>query len=97
MNNLRLKRMVSMKIKYFYQQFGSHMSVIIIAVIVLSLLFSHFLEKFIYENKIEELTSYGENILTELETGHQTNQQTLQSYSKVLTERDIYFILLDEK
>jgi len=86
-----------MKIKYFYQQFGSHMSVIIIAVIVLSLLFSHFLEKFIYENKIEELTSYGENVLTELETGNQTNQQTLQSYSKVLTDRDIYFSLFDEK
>jgi len=51
--------------------------VIIIAVIVLSLLFSHFLEKFIYENKIEELTSYGENVLTELETGNHTNQQTL--------------------
>ncbi len=85
-----------MKVKYFYQQFGSHMSVIIVAMIVLSILFTHYLEKFIYENKIEELTSYGESILTELETSRQGTKQILQNYGNVLVDQDIYFSLFDE-
>ena len=56
-----------MKIKYLYQQLFSHISVIVIAILVLSLLFTQYVERFVYENKIDELTSYGNNILKDLE------------------------------
>src|SRR5690625_1030333 len=85
-----------MRVKYFYQQFGSHVSVIVIAILVLSLLFTQFVEKFIYENKIDELTAYGESILTDLEKSEFHSQHVLREYGNVLTSRDIHFSLFDE-
>ena len=52
-----------MKIKYLYQQLTSHVSVIVIAFLIISLLFSHYVEKFVYNNKTEELATYGQTIL----------------------------------
>ena len=49
-----------MKVKYLYQQLASHVSVIVIAFLILSLLFSHYVEQFVYDNKTEELTTYGQ-------------------------------------
>ena len=52
-----------MKVKYLYQQLVSHFSVIVIAFLLLSLLFSHYVEQFVYDNKTEELATYGQSIL----------------------------------
>lgn len=84
-----------MKIKYFYQQLASHLGVIIIAFVILSLLFSSFARNFIYENKTEELLSYGSSILNELETNG-NSRMVLQSYGHVLGGRDIQYSLFDE-
>ena len=56
-----------MKIKYIYQQIISHISIIIVAFLVLSLLFAHYVETLVYTNKTEELTEYGENIIRDIE------------------------------
>lgn len=86
-----------MRVKYFYQQFGSHVSVIVIAILVLSLLFTQFVERFMYENKMDELTAYGKSILTDLENSNSNSQQVLREYGNVLSGRDIHFSLFDEK
>ena len=51
-----------MKFKYIYQQIGSHISILIVAFIVLSLFFAHYVETLVYTNKTEELSEYGQNI-----------------------------------
>ena len=56
-----------MKIKYLYQQLLSHFSVIVIAFLLLSLLFSHYVEQFVYDSKTEELATYGETILRDIQ------------------------------
>ena len=56
-----------MKFKYIYQQISSHISIIIVAFIVLSLLFAHYVETLVYKNKAEELSEYGQNIMKDLE------------------------------
>jgi len=85
-----------MKIKYLYQQLASHFSVIAIAFLLLSLLFSHYVEKFVYDSKTEELVMYGKNILRDIEYNQQNSRNTLQSYGHVLDGRDIQYSLFDE-
>ncbi|MEK3889214.1 sensor histidine kinase [Bacillus sp. FSL K6-3431] len=84
-----------MKIKYVYQQLASHIGVLLIAFLILSLLFTQFVEKLVYENKIEELTSYGNNILGDLESNQGRSQQVLQQYGNVLAGREIQYSLFD--
>lgn len=86
-----------MKVKYLYQQLFSHLSVIIIAFVILSLLFSQFVEQFVYNNKIDELTTYGYNILHDIEATTRGSQTVLSEYSTVLVGRDILFSLFDEE
>ena len=86
-----------MKIKYLYQQLASHVSVIVIAFLFLSLLFSHYVEKFVYENKTEELATYGYNILQDIERDQRNSRRTLQQYGHVLEGRDIQYSLFNEK
>ncbi|MCR2821545.1 sensor histidine kinase [Lederbergia panacisoli] len=86
-----------MKVKYLYQQIASHVSVIIIAFLILSLLFSHFVKNFVYENKIDELTSYGQNILRDLERNRGNSQPILSEYGRVLAGRDIQYSLFDQR
>lgn len=86
-----------MKIKYFYQQLVSHISVIIIAFLILSLVLSHFFEQFVYDNKTEELASYGHSILRDIEYASIDSRQTLQSYGHVLEGQNIQYSLFDEK
>lgn len=86
-----------MKIKYLYQQLASHLSVIIIAFLILSLLFSHYVEKFVYDTKTEELASYGQNILRDIELDSRNPKNTLESYDHVLDGREIQYILFNEK
>ena len=59
--------LVNMKFKYIYQQISSHISIIIVAFIVLSLFFAHYVETLVYTNKAEELSEYGKNIMKDLE------------------------------
>jgi len=85
-----------MKIKYLYQQLVSHVSVIILAFLILSLLFSQFVERLVYENKADELVSYGHNILREVKRSGTGTGQVLNEYGRVLGGRDIQYSLFDE-
>ncbi|MGN1400831.1 MAG: ATP-binding protein [Bacillus sp. (in: firmicutes)] len=85
-----------MKIKYIYQLFISHISVIIIAFLVLSLTFSQYVERLVYENKAEELITYGKNILTEATYSMRNNSSVLDNYQRVLAGRNIQYRLFNE-
>ena len=86
-----------MKIKYLYQQLASHLSVIIVAFLILSLLFSHYVEKFVYDAKTEELVTYGSNILNDIERNQRNSNAVLRQYENVLDGRDIQYSLFNEK
>lgn len=84
-----------MKIKYIYQQLISHISIIVVAFLVLSLLFTHYVERLVYENKTEELMTYGENILHDLQIRRVGTEQIINQYRNVLYGRKIYFSVFD--
>lgn len=86
-----------MRIKYFYQQMGTHIGVLIIAFLIVSLLFTQFLERYIYESKIDELTTYGASILNDLATTNKSSRSVLSEYQNVLRSRDIQYSLFDEQ
>lgn len=85
-----------MKIKYFYQQLMSHISVIFIAFLLVALLFTQFIETHIYEEKAEELKTYGQTILRDLETSPRYQNEVLKQYGNVLESRSIHFSLFDD-
>lgn len=86
-----------MKFKYFYQQFFSHISIIIVAFLLLSILFAHYVENLIYENKSDELISYGKAILSDLkETSPLDSDDVLNQYSNVLAARKMSFSMFDQ-
>ncbi|MFJ5715341.1 ATP-binding protein [Neobacillus sp. NPDC093127] len=86
-----------MKFKYFYQQFFSHISIIIVAFLILSLLFAHYLENLVYENKAEELITYGKAILSDIEESPRDYQpQIFKQYSNVLAARKMSFSVFDQ-
>jgi signal transduction histidine kinase len=85
-----------MRIKYIYQQFLSHISIIIVAFIVLSLIFAHYIESLIYQNKVEELTSYGQNILKDFQDPRISQDEVLVQYYNVLAGRNIYLSVFDQ-
>jgi signal transduction histidine kinase len=91
-----MNRSMGMKVKYIYQQFISHISIIIVAFGILSLLFTHYVETLVYQNKTEELISYGENILGDLERGSERPEQVINQYARVLFGRDIQFSVFDQ-
>lgn len=92
-----MKRQRKMKVKYFYQLLISHVSILILAFLLLSLLFSQFVENYIFENKVEELDSYGEQILTDITVRIEGDEQFLTEYSQLLDARNIKYILFDHK
>ena len=85
-----------MRIKYLYQQIASHLSVIIVAFLLLSLLFSHYVERFVYDSKTEELVTYGQNILADMERNQLNSTSILKSYGHILDGRDIQYSLFNE-
>lgn len=85
-----------MKVKYIYQQFLSHISIIIVAFLILSLVFTQYVETLVYKNKTEELISYGENILRDLDRGPELPDQVINQYARVLFGRDIQFSVFDQ-
>ncbi|WP_338036918.1 HAMP domain-containing sensor histidine kinase [Metabacillus litoralis] len=86
--------MKTMRIKYIYQQFLSHISVLIVAFVILSFLFAHYVENVVYQNKVDELTKYGETILTDFEQVGQNH--VLVQYKRVLDGQNIYFSIFDQ-
>jgi signal transduction histidine kinase len=85
-----------MKLKYIYQLFISHISILIVAFLILSIVFTNYVENYVYRNKAEELINYGENILHQFDRIQVGREQVLYQYSSVLTARKINFILFDE-
>ena len=83
-----------MKFKYIYQQISSHISIIIVAFIVLSLLFAHYVETLVYKNKAEELSEYGQNIMKDLEM-RLIDRGVLSDYSHILAGRKIEYMIFD--
>ncbi|HSP23496.1 MAG TPA: HAMP domain-containing sensor histidine kinase [Planococcus sp. (in: firmicutes)] len=84
-----------MRINYFYQLIASHLSILLIAFLILSLLFVNYVEDFAYEDKAEELESYGVKILQELEAPRPGTN--LQSYVSILEAQNINFIVFDQQ
>jgi signal transduction histidine kinase len=85
-----------MRIKYLYQLLGSHISILLVAFMVLSLMVSNYIEQMIYEDKIDELKLYGTNILTEFEANPRGQTATINQYSTVLGARNISFSVFDQ-
>jgi signal transduction histidine kinase len=85
-----------MRIKYFYQQLLSHMSIIIVAFILLSLLFAHYIETLVYQNKVEELISYGENVLEDFQDPRISQEEVLIQYHNVLLGRNIHLSVFNQ-
>ncbi|MBB6453840.1 signal transduction histidine kinase [Salirhabdus euzebyi] len=87
-----------MRIKYIFQLIGSQISVLIFAFLILSLLFSHYVEELVYQNKVDELISYGEKILNDLDSHPLEREQIpMTQYSEILRTRDIFITLFDEQ
>ena len=86
-----------MKIKYLYQQIASHLSVIVIAFLILSLLFSHYVEKFVYDQKPKNSQRTAKIFWKISNETNEIRASTLQSYGHVLDGRDIQYSLFDEK
>lgn len=85
-----------MKFRYIYQQFISHISIILVAFLILSILFAHYIENLVYENKAKELISYGKAILNEVERNPARSDQIINQYSAVLAGRQISFSIFDK-
>ncbi|WP_307405162.1 sensor histidine kinase [Neobacillus ginsengisoli] len=85
-----------MKFKYIYQQFFSHISIIVVAFLILSLLFAHYVENLVYENKAEELISYGKAILSDIDQSPVSTEQIINQYSSVLMTRKMSFSMFDK-
>jgi signal transduction histidine kinase len=92
-----MKRIKPLKVKYLYQQLISHMGVLLVAFLILSLVFAHYVERLVYQNKVDELVSYGENILQDLTVGSNSSTRVINEYTSVLKGRNISFSIFDEK
>ncbi|EMR06423.1 Sensor histidine kinase YycG [Bhargavaea cecembensis DSE10] len=84
-----------MKFRYLYQLIASHIGVLLIAFLILTLLFAHFAEQLIYEDKTDELVSYGRNLMGDLSEEPGQTRRILGEYGRVLEGRDIQFSLFD--
>ena len=84
-----------MRIKFFYQLLISHISILILAFLILSISFSQFVERYIFQNKVEELEGYGDQILTDLIVRMEGDEQFLSEYSQLLNTRHIKYILFN--
>lgn len=91
-----MSRLKQVKFKYFYQQFFSHISIIIVAFLVLVFFFAHYVEDLVYENKVEELISYGKAIKTDIEHSPEAQNRIISQYSNVLASRQMSFSVFDQ-
>ncbi len=67
------------------------------AFLILSLVFAHYVEGLVYQNKVDELKSYGENILEDIATSATPSIRVLNQYGTVLNGRNISFSIFDEE
>ncbi|PAE18266.1 HAMP domain-containing sensor histidine kinase [Robertmurraya siralis] len=86
-----------MKIKYLYQQLISHMGVLLVAFLIMSIVFAHYVERLVYQNTVDELVSYGENILNDITRGSRSVSNIVNEYSLVLKGRNISFSIFDQE
>jgi len=84
------------KFKYFYQQYLSHMGILIVAFLVLSLLFAKYMEELIYKNTAEELISYGEQMIGDLNRSIDGSTYIFNSYTRVLKGQNIEYRIFNE-
>ncbi|MDQ0428038.1 signal transduction histidine kinase [Planomicrobium stackebrandtii] len=87
--------MKNTRFKYFYQLIASHMSILLIAFLILSILFVRYVDDFAYNEKAEELETYGEQIIAELERPRPGTN--LQAYVSILEAQNINFIVFDQQ
>jgi len=71
--------------------------VLVVAFLILSLVFSHYVEGLVYKNKVDELESYGENILRDITERNLSSDRIVNEYMTVLGGRNISFSIFDEK
>ena len=74
---------------------GSHLSILLISFLILSLLFVRYVEDFAYQDKAEELESYGQQILRDLEGPRPA--ANLEQYVSILQAQGINFIVFDQQ
>ncbi|RFB13549.1 sensor histidine kinase [Bacillus sp. HNG] len=84
-----------MKFRYMFQQLVSHISVIVVAFVILSIVFAHYVGNLVFEEKVQELTTYGENIITDISRTSNVDG-LIRQYSNMLGERNILFTVFDE-
>src|SRR3954467_5152468 len=92
-----MNRLRQIRINYISQQFISHISIIIVAFLVLSLLFAHYVGNLVYENKADELISYGEAIISDIDRNPVLSEQIINQYNNVLQSRKISFSMFDQE
>ncbi|WP_132097100.1 HAMP domain-containing sensor histidine kinase [Neobacillus niacini] len=92
-----MNRLRQIRINYISQQFISHISIIIVAFLVLSLLFAHYVGNLVYETKADELISYGEAIISDIDRNPVLSEQIINQYSNVLRSRKISFSMFDQE
>ena len=86
-----------MRNKYFYQIFGSHLIIVLTAFLILSLLFTTFVRNFVYENKVDELTSYGDQLMkVALSDSPLSKRSQLYSFRNMLEAQKVQLYLFDE-
>lgn len=87
--------MKNRRVNYFYQLMGSHLSILLISFLILSLLFVRYVEDFAYQDKAEELENFGEQILRDLEGPRPS--ANLEQYVSILQAQGINFIVFDQE
>lgn len=91
-----MSRLKQIRINYIFQQFISHISIIIVAFLVLSLLFAHYVGNLVYENKADELMTYGKAIISDIDRNPHLTEQVINQYSNVFRSRKISFSMFDQ-
>ncbi|WP_088009305.1 sensor histidine kinase [Indiicoccus explosivorum] len=84
-----------MRIKYSIQLILSFLVVLLTAFLVLSILFTRYVEEFAFDEKADELMAYGDRILSDLE--RERPGPYLQAYVSILEARNINFIVFDQR
>lgn len=86
-----------MRIKYFYQLLISHLGLLLIAIMIIGFLFSHFVKDIAYQNRVDEMSSYGNEILQNFKQ-LSTNEMNfrLRPFEDILSTRQIRFFVFDE-
>lgn len=68
-----------------------------VAFLVLSLLFAKYMEDFIYKNNAEELISYGEQMIQDLNHSGDIGTYVFSSYTRVLAGQNIEYSIFNEE